>query len=97
MSGAASSPAISSQTSASDPPTLRNKYSGIPERLLDKARKAKQLVYQNQSKPISNRSCLPVVPLGISQPAFSNAIAELQDHLGDSNVVINDKPLDDGW
>ena len=86
-----------SKVSVADPPTLHDKYSGIPERLLEKAREAKRLVYQNQSKNVRSRVHLPVVPVGISQPAFNVAIAELRDQLGHSNVVSNDQPLDDGW
>lgn len=80
-----------------DPPTIREKYSGIPERLLDKARKSKQQLFQNQSKTINSRVRLPVVPQGVSQAAFNAAIAELRSQLGDANVVLNDHPLDDGW
>lgn len=85
------------KVTVADPPTLRDKYSGIPERLLEKARNAKRLVYQNQTKKASDRIRLPVVPLGLSQPTFNSAIGELRAQIGDANVVINDQPLDDGW
>ncbi|POR33555.1 Putative aryl-alcohol oxidase vanillyl-alcohol oxidase [Tolypocladium paradoxum] len=80
-----------------DPPTLHDRYSGIPERLLEKARKAKEQVYRNQTKQISSRVRLPVVPKGISHSAFGAAIRELQGRLGTANVVLNDQALDDGW
>lgn len=81
----------------SDPPTLRDRYSGIPDRLLGKACKAKQQVFENQTKDIDPRARLPVIPKGISLPLFNAAISELQVQLGSENVVVNDQPLVDGW
>ncbi|KAH6990063.1 hypothetical protein EDB80DRAFT_816120 [Ilyonectria destructans] len=81
----------------SDPPTLRDCYSGIPDRLLGKARKAKQQVFENQTKDIDRRARLPAIPKGITLPLFNAAIGELQLRLGAENVVVNDQPLVDGW
>jgi hypothetical protein len=82
----------------SDPPTLELKYSGIPERLLEKARKTKQLVFQNQTKEShTKRERDLAIPKGVSKRAFSDAISELQGILGAQYVVLNDKALEDGW
>lgn len=97
MSGNHNRPTTNSRFILQDPPTLGDRYSGIPERLLDKARAAKELVYQNQTKQTSSRIRLPVVPKGISLAVFSTAISELQGRLGAANVVLNDQALDDGW
>ena len=87
-----------SNAAAPDPPTLSQSYSGIPERLLNKARNAKKLVYENQTKGISCRRIRgPVIPKGITQPLFDAAIQELQSQLGNEHVVVNDQPLVDGW
>ena len=81
-----------------DPPTLQQKHSGIPERLLDKARAAKARAFENLTIDISSpRKSLPVLPKGVKQASFDKAIAELGEALGKENVVINDKPLVDGW
>lgn len=97
MSDDASRLAANPNSPISHPPTLRDRYSGIPERLLGKACKAKQQVFANQTKDIDRRARLPVIPKGITLPLFNAAIGELQLQLGNENVVVNDQPLVDGW
>ena len=81
-----------------DPPTLEERYSGIPERLLDKARKTKKQTFQNQTKGLRDlRTRLPVLPQGVNEGTFNQAIEDLRNRLGADNVVINDQPLSDGW
>lgn len=77
-------------------PTLGNKYSGIPERLLAKATKAKDLVYKNQTLAVVPRK-LVALPLGYPAEKFQEAILAIGKTLGAENVALNDQPLDDGW
>ena len=49
----------------SDVPTLPASHSGIPTYLLDKARKAKEGIFEGRTKPQNERQRLPVVPQGI--------------------------------
>lgn len=80
-------------------PTLEDKHSGIPSRLLHKATKAKSLIWEGRtsSSPQSSQE-YPVLPQGISKLVFNTAIAALQSQLGSENVVVNDKaPEDSGW
>ncbi|KAJ3546566.1 hypothetical protein NM208_g1938 [Fusarium decemcellulare] len=87
-----------SGASLPDPPTLSERYSGIPNRLLSKARQVKASVYQNQTKEAqTQRICSPALPDGIAQQTFNRAIHELRTELGERHVVINDQPLVDGW
>ena len=81
-------------------PTLPQKHSGIPSRLLHKATKAKELIYQTRtsSNALNNTPQLPVLPQGVSRKGFETAIAELSSQLGDDNVSVIDKPpKEDGW
>lgn len=82
---------------SSDVPTLPGTHSGIPEYLLEKARKAKEGVFETRTKPQNERQRLPVVPQGIERDEFLKALAELKEQLGQEHVEINDKPLVDGW
>ena len=78
-------------------PTLDAIYSGIPSRLLDKAQRAKTLIYQGRTvQAITGERQLPVIPQGVSRTTFDKAIAELAQSLGDDNVEINDQPPKDG-
>lgn len=82
------------------PPKLSDKYSGIPERLLDKATVLKRQVVELSTSEIVPRSSnieLPVIPSGYSRPRFNKAIESLRSLIGPGNVELNDKPLDDGW
>jgi hypothetical protein len=81
----------------SDVPTLPGTHSGIPAYLLEKARKAKEGIFEGQTKPQNERQRLPVVPQGIERDDFLEALAELKSELGDEHVEVNDKPLRDGW
>lgn len=78
-------------------PTLEQKHNGVPARLLHKARRAKGLIQDIATKPLRPRQRLPVIPQGIEPSRFFQAIDELAKELGDENVEVNDKPLDDGW
>lgn len=90
--------AVGPNLAVPDPPTLHQRYSGIPQRLLGKARKVKEAVYLNQTQAASeDRVQLPVIPKGITEPLFNKAIEELRGQLGRDNVVLNDQPLVDGW
>ncbi|KAK7425138.1 hypothetical protein QQX98_000052 [Neonectria punicea] len=98
MSKSSGHSSLGSENALQDPPTLSERYSGIPERLLGKARGVKALVYQNQTKEAHReRLRVPALPDGISPAAFDKAIQELRTQLGDDHVVINDQPLIDGW
>ncbi|KAK3688844.1 hypothetical protein B0T22DRAFT_407519 [Podospora appendiculata] len=85
------------EEAASDVPTLPGTHSGIPTYLLEKARKAKEGIFETRTKPRAERQRLPVVPQGIERDAFLQALAELKEELGAENLEINDKPLTDGW
>lgn len=86
-----------SEEAQSDVPLLSEKHSGIPGFLLEKARKAKAGVFETRTKPKASRNRLPVIPHGIDEQAFSDALGELGRQLGQENVERNDKPLRDGW
>ncbi|KAF1962087.1 FAD-linked oxidase-like protein [Byssothecium circinans] len=79
-------------------PTLSDKHSGIPERLLRKATLAKDLVYSSKTvqDDIPLERGLPV-PQGISKSAFLAAIDELRTALGAEHVQLNDKQISNGW
>ncbi|KAJ5377209.1 uncharacterized protein N7496_004618 [Penicillium cataractarum] len=78
-------------------PTLEQKHNGVPSRLLHKAHRAKALIQDIATKPLRPRQRLPAVPQGIERSQFFLAIDELSREIGNENVEINDKPLDDGW
>ncbi len=78
-------------------PTLEQKHNGVPARLLHKAHRAKALIQGIATKPLRPRKRLPVIPQGIDRSRFFLAIDELSKELGNENVQVNDKPLDDGW
>ncbi|KAF2462277.1 glycolate oxidase [Lineolata rhizophorae] len=80
------------------PPTLEQKHSGVPSRLMTDAREMKQKL-MSTAKP-ANPSGVherPRLPPGISREDFNRAIAELKGSLGENYVELNDKPLVDGW
>lgn len=76
-----------------------NRHSGVPANLADKANAAKARVWKNKTfSGITQRQGeLPVLPPGIERQTFNTAIDELKRLLGPEHVVINDKPLEDGW
>ena len=93
--------ASSSPETIPETPTLSQAHSGIPSRLLHKARKAKSLIYKGRTDPTPTHQRLPhlpVIPQGVSQSTFETAIADLSTKLGAGNVqVIYNLPEDDGW
>lgn len=72
-------------------------HSGTPTYLLEKARLAKEAVFDTRTKPRTERQRLPVLPLGIERDSFLQVLADVKGELGDQNVEINDKPLVVGW
>ncbi|KAF2201600.1 glycolate oxidase [Delitschia confertaspora ATCC 74209] len=85
--------------STTPPPTLQQKYSGVPERLASIAQEAKDRLYSNKTAPesVPRQRELPRLPPNITREAFNGAISVLRQKLGSGNVVLNDKPLVDGW
>ncbi len=81
----------------SDIPVLPATHSGIPPYLLDKAKDAKEAIFNTRTKPVQPRQRLPVIPQGIERGSFLNALDELRGQLGAEHVEVNDKPLKDGW
>lgn len=81
----------------SDVPLVSEKHSGIPASLLDKARDIKKEWFAVRTKPLNDRKRLPVIPQGIEEAKFFEALDELRRDIGLDNVELNDKPLRDGW
>lgn len=81
----------------SDVPTLSQKHSGIPEHLLDKARKQKKDAFDIRTKLVHERQRLPVLPQGIDEKKFGQALDELRKELGSEHVELNDQPFVNGW
>ncbi|PSN59434.1 glycolate oxidase [Corynespora cassiicola Philippines] len=80
------------------PPTLSEKYSGVPSRLVSIAQEAKDRLYSHKTTPesVPRRSHVRLPP-NTTREAFDVAIAALEQALGEQNVVLNDNPLVDGW
>jgi len=81
-------------------PTLAESYSGIPERLLEKATALKEESFALQTLEISPRKTgveLPIIPKGYSRSKFNQAIKSLCTSIGRDNVKLNTDSLDDGW
>lgn len=74
-------------------------HSGVSRRLVDAAYASKSRLYGNKTTPgLTQRTGeLPVLPPGVQRATFNAAIEELKQTLGSQHVVINDRPLDDGW
>lgn len=87
----------SSAKAQSDVPLLSEKHSGIPDFLLEKAKEMKAATFKLKTKTESPRARLPVIPHGVKEQVFLDALAELRGQLGAANVERNDKPLVDGW
>lgn len=81
----------------SEVPLVSEKHSGIPASLLDKARGIKKEWFAVRTKPLNDRKRLPVIPQGIEEAKFFEALDELRGDIGLDNVELNDKPLRDGW
>lgn len=82
------------------PPTWPETYSGIPGRLLGKATAVKINTAALQTVGIVPRKRdleLPVIPKGYSRSRFLEAIKSISSNIGEQNVALNVKPLDDGW
>ncbi|EPS43627.1 hypothetical protein H072_2365 [Dactylellina haptotyla CBS 200.50] len=86
-------------TSTSRIPSLDDKHSGTPARLLDEAKVLKERLYSNKTLPPSQprRQETPVLPPDVDRATFNKAWSDLKRLLGDENVDLNDKPLIDGW
>lgn len=78
-------------------PTLEEKHNGVPARLLSEAYRAKDLIQDIATKNPRARKRLPVIPQGIERNRFFLAIDEISTEIGNNNVEINDKQLNDGW
>ena len=80
-------------------PTLEETHSGIPNRLVDQAKRAKGLLFSrrtnSESTPASGRGVQ--LPPYTTQEKFDEAIAKLKSIVGDQWVHVNDGALVDGW
>lgn len=74
-------------------------YSGIPKRMEEDAKIAKDRLYSNSTvaDSVPREREVPRLPPNTTRNKFNKAIAELKERLGPVNVEINDKPLVDGW
>jgi hypothetical protein len=80
------------------PPTLEERYSGVPSRLASIAQEAKDRLYSHKTAPESVARQRGVrLPPYTTREAFDEAIRALRKTLGEENVALNDKPLVDGW
>ncbi|KAF8577799.1 vanillyl alcohol oxidase [Ramaria rubella] len=80
----------------------RHNPSGVPSRLVEAAHEAKRRTWENStlleaSESFETNSQLPVLPPDTTRDCFDRAILQLKTELGENHVVINDKPLVDGW
>jgi hypothetical protein len=82
-----------------DIPAFPDAYNGVPSRLKEAAatRKKEYLGLRTKKASETRGEEVPVLPPGIARQEFDLALEELKQKIGDSNVVLNDKPLDDGW
>ncbi|KAI3337199.1 vanillyl alcohol oxidase [Xylariaceae sp. AK1471] len=87
----------SSEANSKYVPLLSEKYSGIPECLLEKAQHAKAHALSVTTKTQSTRQRAPVYPQGVEEGVFDKAVDELREELGAAHVILNDQPLKDGW
>ncbi|KIW10845.1 hypothetical protein PV08_10144 [Exophiala spinifera] len=80
-------------------PTLEDKHSGIPSRLVDQAKRAKELLFSRRTKTENTSSSKRGVQLPpyTTQAKFDDAIAALKAAVGDHWVHVNDGALVDGW
>lgn len=80
-------------------PAFPAAHNGVPDRLKESATTWKDSYYALKTKktPDPRDGEVPVLPPGMSREAFGVAMKELKGTLGDANLVLNDKPLDNGW
>ncbi|KAI1349860.1 hypothetical protein F5Y01DRAFT_316361 [Xylaria sp. FL0043] len=78
-------------------PLLTEKHTGIPERLLEKAKDAKAHVLSVRTKIQGTKQRTSVYPPGVEEGVFDKAVEEIREQLGADQVVLNDQPLEDGW
>lgn len=78
-------------------PSLTSIYSGVPERLVREAEAAKARLFSRKTVKESPSRRTKALPPDVDQETFDQAIAQIKASLGDENVVLNDKPLVDGW
>lgn len=80
-------------------PTLEEKHSGVPPRLVEQAKRAKDLLQSRRtaSKASTSQQRSLHLPPYTSRQKFDEAIAKLKEAVGDEFVHINDQPLVDGW
>lgn len=79
-------------------PSLYQNHSGVPERLANEATAAKTRLLSQKTVPDSVPRKKPhSLPPDVDQTTFDNAIQDLKASLGDDNVQVNNKPLEDGW
>lgn len=83
----------------SDTPTLEERHSGVPTRLVNQAKRAKELLFSRRTKgnSASNVDRRLQLPPYTTQEKFEQAIAELKSLVGDEYVHLNDGALVDGW
>ena len=86
-------------TTLPETPTLLEKHSGIPARLMDQAKRAKELLFSRRSKgnSTSTEPRRVQLPPYTSQEKFDRAIIRLKSLVGASYVHLNDGALVDGW
>ncbi len=91
--------ASSSHSSFPPPPSLSDKYSGIPDRLADIGAESKNRLLSKRTVPASTprQHEVPRLPPDTTRAEFNQATSELRQILGDEHVVLNDQPLVDGW
>ncbi|KAI0805304.1 hypothetical protein GGR55DRAFT_288411 [Xylaria sp. FL0064] len=78
-------------------PLLSEKHTGIPKRLLEKAKEAKAHVLSVRTKVQGTKQRTSVYPPGLEEGVFDKAVKEIREQLGADQVVLNDQPLEDGW
>lgn len=79
-------------------PSLSQIHSGVPERLANEAIAAKSRLLSQKTVPDSVPRRKPhSLPPDVDQATFDSAIEQLKVSLGNDNVQVNNKPLEDGW
>ncbi|KAH7134902.1 glycolate oxidase [Dendryphion nanum] len=80
------------------PPTLAQTYSGVPERLASVAQEAKDRLYSHKTvaEAVPRQQNVRLPP-NTTREAFDQAIIALRSAIGDDNVLLNNRPLVDGW
>lgn len=80
-------------------PTLEERHSGIPTRLVDQAKRAKELLFSRRTKTENTSASKRGVQLPpyTTQAKFDDAITALKAAVGAQWVYVNDGALVDGW